>query len=105
MSEPTFTCPNCAGAGRYNAFINGGPDLSKHSFGPVACLRCEGSGKLPAEALRWAEYGKMLKLRRLKAGFTLMTGARALRMTPAALSAIEHGYAPAPVGADLWWAQ
>lgn len=105
MSESMISCPNCAGAGRYNAFINGGQDLSKHSLGPVTCLRCEGSGKLPAEALRWAEYGKMLQRRRTRAGFTLMTGAQALRMTPAALSAIEHGYAPAPVGADLWWQQ
>lgn len=105
MSEPTITCPNCAGAGRVNAFINGGADLSKHSLGPVTCFRCSGVGKVPSEALRWAEFGKILTRRRHAAGFTLMAGAQALRMTPAALSAIENGHAPAPAGADQWWQQ
>ncbi|MBW9398656.1 helix-turn-helix transcriptional regulator [Leclercia sp. EC_58] len=96
MSE-LITCTDCADAGCKSAFINGGRDLSKHRYGAVTCFRCEGKGKVPAQALRWAEYGQILKSRRTRAGFTLMAGAEALKMTPAALSAIEQGYAPAPV--------
>lgn len=96
-------CPECSGAGQKEGFVNGGLDISKHHYGPIRCIRCHGTGQVPAEMARWVEQGKVLAARRRLAGFTLLTGSQALGIATSALSAIENGRAPAPEGAEHWW--
>lgn len=102
MSD-NIKCPECKGAGKKDGFVNGGLDISKHHYGPIRCIRCNGTGQVPAGMTQWMEQGKVLAARRRLAGFTLLTGAQALGIETSALSAIENGRAPAPEGAEDWW--
>ena len=96
-------CPECGGAGKKDGFINGGLDLSKHHYGPISCIRCSGTGQVPAGMTQWIEHGKVLSARRRLAGFTLLTGSLELGISTSALSAIENGRVQAPESADDWW--
>lgn len=102
MSD-NICCPECHGAGQKEGFVNGGLDISKHHYGQIRCIRCGGTGQVPAAMAQWMEQGKVLAARRRLAGFTLLTGAQALGIETSALSAIENGRAPAPEGAEVWW--
>lgn len=102
MSD-NIQCPECNGAGKKDGFVNGGLDISKHHYGPIRCIRCNGTGQVPAGMTQWMEQGKVLAARRRLAGFTLLTGSKALGIATSALSAIENGRAPAPEGAEGWW--
>lgn len=103
MSD-NICCPECHGAGQKEGFVNGGLDLSKHHYGPNRCIRCSGTGQVPAGMSQWIEHGKALAARRRLAGFTLLTGSRELGISTSALSAIESGRVQAPESADDWWA-
>lgn len=96
-------CPCCGGSGVMIGFTNGGQDLSTHRFGGTTCFRCSGAGEVPAAMSEWIARGKELRKRRFAAGYTLLTGAKALGMTTAQLSAIETGRREAPKEADRWW--
>lgn len=87
-------CPHCKGERKSLAHINTGPDSSKHRWEMVNCSTCDGTGEITQEQADRIEYGQKLYANRLAARETLFEAASRQGMTPAQLSAIEHGRVP-----------
>lgn len=93
MSSNTkeITCPGCNGAGTNPAFVNRGPDISRHTFENVTCAVCRGFGRITAEHKDRIEAGRKMRDDRVARGQTLRDEARAMGITPSKLSRLERG--------------
>lgn len=87
-------CPGCNGKGTVFGHMNTGPDSSKHKWVDMQCMTCRGSGEITQDHADRIEAGQKLYRQRLNSGETLGEAAERQGMTPAQLSAIEHGRAP-----------
>lgn len=87
-------CPNCDGRGQNFAFINGGPDLSKHRQEWISCQTCNGSGAVDDEIARRIVIGGEMRQRRVDSGKSLLEASREMGTGPAELSRIERGLGP-----------
>lgn len=102
MSE-TIECPSCYGKGESFAFVNTGYDSSKHCSGMVKCLRCGGSGKVPAQMAEWVRAGNEFRNARFAEGLLMGDVAERLGVSTPTVSKAYHGYIdPAPLIAE--WA-
>lgn len=81
-------CPDCE-QGQVFAHVNRGAHGS--GFQMIDCLRCKGTAQVPAEMIRWIVEGRVLKADRISRDMTLSAEAARRGMTPAQLSAMEHG--------------
>ncbi len=86
-----ISCPDCHGAGKRFGFINGDPDISKHSVGDLRCSRCHGAGTVPMAMTTWIEAGKAIRQDRVRRGETLYSESQRLGISSAALCSIEMG--------------
>lgn len=84
-------CPDCKGKGACFAHVNTGPDSSGHYWGDVKCLRCDGSGEVPAAMLEQMRKGRLLRDARVARDESLYECAKRVNISSAKLSAIEHG--------------
>ena len=84
-------CPGCNGKRTVFGHMNTGPDSSKHKWGDMLCMTCRGSGEITQDHADRIEAGQKLYRKRLNSGETLGEAAARQGMTPAQLSAIEHG--------------
>ena len=84
-------CPECKGKGTVFGHMNTGPDSSKHKWGDMQCMTCAGRGEITQHHADLIEQGLKLYRQRLSSGETLGEAAARQGMTPAQLSAIEHG--------------
>lgn len=94
-------CPHCDGFGANAAFIrhaNG-----EGSYDPaLRCDLCSGTGTVSRQTINWLSVGRTHRDARVGRGESVMECARRLGLTPAALSAMEHGRAdPARLKAGL----
>ncbi|MEQ1506733.1 MAG: hypothetical protein HOO99_04110 [Hyphomicrobiaceae bacterium] len=90
LSKPgTIKCPRCGGAGGGVAFINRGPDISKHSVENRDCLVCAGTGSVTDEQMKRIEIGRAMRAERITLSQSLLTASIALGCTPAELSRWE----------------
>lgn len=87
-------CPGCKGKGTVFGHMNTGPNSSKHQWGDMQCMTCRGSREITQNHADWIEAGQKLYRQRLNSGETLGDAAARQGMTPAQLSAIEHGRLP-----------
>lgn len=94
-TEKDMECPGCDGRKTVFAFLNLGEDYRKHRQGNIPCMTCGGTGEISAEHAARIEDGHRLYQERVARGETLMEAAIRQGMTPAQLSAIEHGRKPA----------
>lgn len=94
-------CPHCKGEGGTDAFINRGPDIRTHSFGWVTCATCDGAGTISGAAAQRVERGELLRKARVLRRESLMEASRRLGISPADLSAVEHGRPSAAADAAL----
>lgn len=96
------TCPACEGVppSPVLAFINAGEDFTKHRQEVVTtqCKVCNGAGVVGESILHRFKAGKEFREVRVNLGVSLFESAKALGVTPAQLSAYEHGYADLPTG-------
>lgn len=83
-------CPGCAGTGENVAFINRGPDIRTHSFGPVRCSVCAGKGTITLLQAERMKIGKIMRDERVALGKSLRDAAAELGCTPAELSTWEN---------------
>lgn len=90
----TVTCPNCAGEGGGQAFVNRGEDISKHSVEWITCRTCNGDGKITDERAECIAAGKRMRDVRVAKQETLLVASRRMGISPAELSDVEHGRAP-----------
>lgn len=91
-------CPKCGGkpAEPSVVFMNTGEDYTKHrqEMRVMPCGVCDGSGQAtPEQAHRYWE-GRRMRDERIARGETLGEAAERMGLTPAQLSAIEHGRQP-----------
>ena len=84
-------CPTCKGKGEMFAHMNRGE--LEHQWANVKCFTCGGIGSITQEHADRIEAGQKLYRQRLNSGETLGQAAARQGMTPAQLSAIEHGRA------------
>lgn len=94
-------CPSCKGSGdggpvHYNTGINPHTGMCsgywKHNS---ECIRCKGTGIVPAEMAEWIIRGKKLRDERLARNETIYDAAIKAGITSSELSSIERGYRPA----------
>lgn len=94
------TCPACKGepAKPVLAFFNTGEDSTKHYAKEVVipCRVCDGSGAVTGWSLMRYHKGRKHRADRVECGETLFHAAQRLGVSPAELSAYEHGYADLP---------
>lgn len=94
MSETDMAeeaCPGCDGVGSNPAFVNRGPNISRHTFENVICAVCRGFGRITAEHKDRIEAGRKMRDDRVARGQTLRDEARAMGITPSELSRLERG--------------
>lgn len=84
-------CPHCNGDGGGEAFINRGPDISKHTLEWVRCMTCSGDGVISDERAGLIDLGRRMREARVERGETLLEASRRLGTDPAKLSKLEHG--------------
>lgn len=101
MSEEPVECPECGGRGTYAAFVDGHrPDgTAWGEFRPaMKCTFCGGSGIVSAFQVEWLEVGQAYRRARVARLEPIHEAASRLRVSPAQLSAMEHGRMdPAPL--------
>ena len=93
-------CPWCKGKGSSMAFVNRGPDISKHTIEQVTCHICGGGGKITREQADRMAQGKVDRDMRVAAMRTLAEGAAMRGCTPAQLSKWETAGVPIPSRVD-----
>ncbi len=89
-------CPDCKGAKDVFAFVNTGPDASKHRSGMMPCRRCSGRGAVPFQMAEWMRQGRLMRDARVARRESLREAAQRLGMGSAVLSRLEQGYEPIP---------
>ena len=91
----SLTCQRCDGHGVVGpVHVNRGDQA--HTWEMIRCASCGGSGYwTPAQAVA-ARVGAEMRQERLARGESLLEAARRLGMSPAELSALEHGRPASP---------
>lgn len=97
----TLQCPHCKGKGGADAFVNRGPDIRTHSVKWIECLTCGGAGTVSGEVADRVARGEALRKARVARGESLLEASQRLGISPAALSAVEHGRGTAEAEAAL----
>jgi hypothetical protein len=88
----TNACPGCRGLGQILATgIQYAEGHSGPYCGEFPCDRCNGSGEIPDEMVRWIEHGKVLKKRPLSQRMNLISWSALRGMTLMQWSYIERG--------------
>lgn len=88
---PSLTCPHCEGQKGAHCFINRGPDIRKHSVEWRDCLTCGGTGVIDRQRAALIEQGREMREARVARRESLLEASQRLGLSPAELSAIEHG--------------
>ena len=82
-------CYACNGVGEVTAHLNYGG--SNGEWKVINCPTCAGTGEITSEHAARIEAGRKARHARVLDGISLSEQARRLGITPAQLSAIEHG--------------
>lgn len=97
-------CPACKGdpAKPAIAFFNTGEDYTKHYAAEVtmSCRVCDSTGVVSDEINKRWYSGRLHRDARVQRGETLFHAAQRLRVSPAQLSAYEHGFADLPTAKE-----
>lgn len=82
------TCPDCGGAGSQNALVMRSGVCELES---MACSVCKGAGRVDEAFMERRAEGQRIRSVRVGRGISLREAAEELGITPAELSAREHG--------------
>jgi hypothetical protein len=84
-------CPRCKGSGTIGAFLDGS---SGGWYDPaLQCLLCKGLGAIDPQQQEWLRVGGTHRTWRVAQFESILECATRLGVTPAELSAMEHGRA------------
>jgi len=93
-----MTCPDCGiikdkdgneVKGKVFCHVNRGN--KPHSWEFLNCPRCDGTGEIPDEAVKWIKHGEVIRKKRLSENETIRDVAIRLKTSPVFISEVERG--------------
>jgi hypothetical protein len=100
--DKTFPCPTCNGKKKLMAFVDG-HRADGTPFGGVQdvdCFTCRGTGEVDEQYRARLAAGKAMRDERVAKDQSLREAARERGISPAELSAIEHGRIVSPTSPE-----
>lgn len=93
-------CPTCEGDGKIKCPIHVNRGGKPHQWlDEITCRQCGGEGLISPEMMAWILRGNEARRTRVEQGISIRERARAIGITAAEVSAMEHGRRdPAPLG-------